>query len=101
MDEVRQNLSQIPGVASEDGQPMSHLMDHLLSGTRAQIAIKLFGPDMVMLRNKGEEIRKQMETVPGVVDLLVEPQTGVPQVQVNLNQQAAGALGVRAQDLAD
>src|SRR5439155_109572 len=53
------------------------------------------------LRNKAEEIRKQMETVPGVVDLLVEPQTGVPQVQVNLNRQAAGALGVRAQDLAE
>jgi Cu/Ag efflux pump CusA len=56
---------------------------------------------MVTLRNKAEEIRKQMETVPGVVDLLVEPQTGVPQVQVNLNRQTAGALGVRAQDLAE
>ena len=101
MEEVRQNMEQIPGIVSELGQPISHRMDHLLSGVRAQIAIKLFGPDMVMLRNKAEEIRKQMETVPGVVDLLVEPQTGVPQVQVNLNRQTAGALGVRAQDLAE
>jgi len=101
MEEVRQNMEQIPGVVSEVGQPISHRMDHLLSGVRAQIAIKLFGPDLVTLRNKAEEIRKQMETVPGVVDLLVEPQTGVPQVQVNLNRQAAGALGVRAQDLAE
>jgi CzcA family heavy metal efflux pump len=101
MEEVRQNMEQIPGVVSEVGQPISHRMDHLLSGVRAQIAIKLFGPDMVTLRNKAEEIRKQMETVPGVVDLLVEPQTGVPQVQVNLNRQTAGALGVRAQDLAE
>ena len=101
MDEVRQNMEQIPGVVSEVGQPISHRMDHLLSGVRAQIAIKLFGPDMVTLRNKAEEIRKQMETVPGVVDLLVEPQTGVPQVQINLNRQAAAALGVRAQNLAE
>jgi CzcA family heavy metal efflux pump len=101
MDEVRQNLSQIPGVVSEVGQPMSHRMDHLLSGTRAQIAIKLFGPDMVTLRNKADDIRKVMATVPGVVDLLVEPQVGVPQLQVNLNRQTAAAVGLRAGDLAD
>ena len=69
MEEVRQNLAQIPGVVSEVGQPISHRIDHLLSGTRAQIAIKLFGPDLVTLRNKAEEIRKAMETVPGLVDL--------------------------------
>ena len=101
MEEVRQNLSQIPGVISEVGQPMSHRMDHLLSGTRAQIAIKLFGPDLVTLRNKAEEIRKAMETVPGVVDLLVEPQVGVPQLQINLDRTAASAVGLRAGDLAD
>src|SRR5262249_9977091 len=100
MEEIRQNLAQIPGITSEVGQPMSHRIDHLLSGTRAQIAIKLFGPDMVMLRNKGEEIRKVMETVPGVVDLMLEPQVGVPQLQVNLNRQTAAAVGLRAGDLA-
>ena len=100
MEEVRQNMSQIPGVISEVGQPISHRIDHLLSGTRAQIAIKLFGPDLVTLRNRAEEIRKAMEPVAGIVDLMVEPQTGVPQVQVNLNRRAAGALGLRAQDLA-
>src|SRR5438093_9215892 len=100
MEEVRQNLAQIPGVISEVGQPISHRMDHLLSGTRAQIAIKLFGPDLMTLRNKAEEIRKTMETVPGIVDLMVEPQVGVPQIQVNLNRQAAAAVGLRAEDLA-
>src|SRR5205823_3850514 len=89
MEEVRQNLSQIPGIVSEVGQPMSHRMDHLLSGTRAQIAIKLFGPDLVTLRNKAEDIRKVMETVPGVVDLMVEPQVGVPQLQINMNRKQA------------
>ncbi|HZI52034.1 MAG TPA: efflux RND transporter permease subunit [Terriglobia bacterium] len=100
MEEVRQNLAQIPGVVSEVGQPISHRIDHLLSGTRAQIAIKVFGSDLVTLRNKAEEIRRTMESVPGVVDLLVEPQTGVPQVQINLDRRAAGALGLRADQLA-
>jgi len=101
MEELRQNLAQIPGVVSEVGQPISHRIDHLLSGTRAQIAIKLFGSDLVTLRNKAEEIRKTMETVPGVVDLMVEPQTGVPQVQINIDRRAAGALGLRADKLAE
>jgi CzcA family heavy metal efflux pump len=101
MDEVRRNLAQIPGVVSEVGQPISHRIDHLLSGTRAQIAIKLFGPDLVTLRNKAEEIRQTMQTVPGLVDLLVEPQTGVPQVQINLNREAAAAVGLRADQLAE
>lgn len=80
---------------------MSHRMDHLLSGTRAQIAIKLFGPDLATLRNKAEDIRKAMEMVPGIVDLLVEPQVGVPQVQINLNRPAAAAVGLRSADLAE
>ena len=101
MEEIRQNLGRLPGVNVEVGQPISHRIDHLLSGTRAQIAIKLFGPDLATLRSKAEEIRAAMETVPGIVDLLVEPQVGVPQVQVNMNRQAAAAVGLRADDLAE
>src|SRR5215216_4270601 len=101
MDDVRENLSRIPGVSVEVGQPISHRIDHLLSGTRAQIAIKLFGPDLATLRGKAGEIRSAMAQVPGIVDLLVEPQVGVPQVQVNMNRQAAAAVGLRAEDLAE
>src|SRR5215207_3528885 len=72
MDEVRQKLARIPGVTAEVGQPISHRIDHLVSGTRAQIAIKLFGPDLATLRNKAGEIKDAMSTVPGIVDLLVE-----------------------------
>ena len=100
MEEVRQRLSQLPGVAVEVGQPISHRIDHLLSGTRAQIAIKLFGPDLATLRSKANEIRDAMGTVPGIVDLLVEPQVGVPQLQINLNRSAAAAVGLTAEDLA-
>lgn len=101
MDEVRKKLSSIPGLDSEVGQPISHRIDHLLSGTRAQIAIKVSGPDLVTLRAKAEEIRAAMEEVPGVVDLFVEPQVGVPQAQINLNRQAAAAVGLKAADLAE
>src|SRR5437667_10842590 len=101
MEEVSQHMAQMPGVVSEVGQPISHRMDHLLSGTRAQIAIKLFGPDLVTLRNKAEEIRKAMEPIPGVVDLMVEPQVGVPQIQINIDSQAAAAVGLRASHLAE
>jgi CzcA family heavy metal efflux pump len=100
MEEVRQKLSQLPGVAVEVGQPISHRIDHLLSGTRAQIAIKLFGPDLATLRTKAKEVRDAMGTVPGIVDLLIEPQVGVPQVQLNLNRPAAAAVGLSAGDLA-
>jgi CzcA family heavy metal efflux pump len=101
MEEVRQKLGRIPGVDVEVGQPISHRIDHLLSGTRAQIAIKLFGPDLATLRTKAGEIRNAMAEIPGIVDLLVEPQVGVPQVQVNMNRQAAAAVGLRAEDLAE
>jgi CzcA family heavy metal efflux pump len=101
MEEVRQKLARIPGVTGEVGQPISHRIDHLLSGTRAQIAIKLFGPDLATLRTKAGEIREAMATVPGIVDLLVEPQVGVPQVQINMNRQAAAAVGVSAESLAE
>lgn len=96
MEEVRERLSRLPGVEAEVGQPISHRIDHMLSGTRAQIAIKLFGPDLATLRSKAEEIKSAMEEVPGVVDLLVEPQVGVPQVRVTMDRRAAAAVGLTA-----
>ena len=99
MDEVRESLARIPGAAIEVGQPISHRIDHLLSGTRAQIAIKLFGPDLPTLRNKAEEIRTSIEGIPGIVDLLVEPQVGVPQVQIRIDRHNAAAVGLSAADL--
>lgn len=101
MAEVRESLSRIPGASVEVGQPISHRIDHLLSGTRAQIAIKVFGPDLATLRSKAEEVRAAMEKVPGIVDLQVEPQVGVPQIQIKLNRPAAAAVGLRADDLAE
>jgi Cu/Ag efflux pump CusA len=111
VEDARQCIQELQGLergslrigasTTQVGQPISHRIDHLLSGTRAQIAIKLFGPDLATLRAKAGEIREAMEGVDGIVDLLVEPQVGVPQVQVNMNRQAAAAVGLRAEHLAD
>jgi len=101
MDEARSHLASFAGLDVEVGQPISHRIDHLLSGTRAQIAVKLFGPDLATLRTKAEEIRAAMAGVQGVVDLLVEPQVGVPQVQIVFRRPAAAAVGLTAQDVAE
>jgi CzcA family heavy metal efflux pump len=101
MEEIRASLARLPGLDAEVGQPISHRIDHLLSGTRAQIAIKLFGPDLTVLRTKAREIREAVASVPGIVDLLVEPQVGVPQIQINLIRREAAPLGLRGEDLAE
>src|SRR5262244_3212016 len=101
MEALLERLQPIPGRTQEGEQPSSHQTRYLPSDTRAQIAIKLFGPDLATLRTKANEIRDAMATVPGVVDLLVEPQVGVPQVQININRPAAAAVGLSSADLAE
>jgi CzcA family heavy metal efflux pump len=101
MADVRERLAQFPGATVEVGQPISHRIDHMLSGTRAQIAIKVFGPDLATLRAQAGAIRDAMEGVDGITDLLVEPQVGVPQVQVVMDRRAAAAVGLSAEDIAE
>src|SRR4026208_185652 len=66
--ELRREFSTLPGTNVTIGQPMSHRLDHMLSGTRASIAFKVFGDDLATLRRLGERVRAAMATVPGVVD---------------------------------
>ncbi|MBC8144454.1 MAG: efflux RND transporter permease subunit, partial [bacterium] len=99
--DLRAQLANIPGVVTSIGQPISHRLDHLLSGVRAQIAVKLFGPELSTLRGKAEEIRAAMATVPGVVDLSVEPQTLIPQLPVVIDRAAAARYGLTPGDIAD
>lgn len=75
---LRNDFSLVPGMNIAIGQPISHRIDHMLSGTRANIAVKIFGDDLYKLRSLAEQVRKVMATVPGVVDLSVEQQTDIP-----------------------
>lgn len=99
--EMRTKLEAIPGIFSNIGQPISHRLDHLLSGVRAQIAIKLFGADLDTLRVKASEIYKSLEGTPGLVDLQIEQQVLVPQVKIQLLRDEAAKYGVVLGELSE
>ncbi len=101
LDELRSALSIIPGTNITIGQPIGHRIDHMLSGTRANIAIKIFGPDLYRLRSLAESVRKQMEGIPGVVDLAAEQQVDVPQVRIKANRRTMATYGVSVDKLAE
>lgn len=99
--DIREKLTSIPGISVEVGQPISHRIDHMLSGVQAQIAIKLFGPDLNVLRSSAEDIKAAMEFVPGVVDLAVEKQVLIPQLHVNVDREQAAARGLMPGEVAE
>ena len=80
--EVRHKMSHIPGVAVEIGQPISHRIDAMLSGTRANIAIKIFGSDLNQLFQLGNQIKREISGVEGIADLNVEQQIERPQLKI-------------------
>jgi CzcA family heavy metal efflux pump len=97
---LRADLSLVPGVNVTIGQPISHRIDHMLSGTRASIAVKVFGDDLAALRQVGARVRDAMQQVPGVVDLALEAQMEVPAVTVRFDREALGRHGVRIEEIA-
>ena len=99
--DVRREVSLFPGVTANIGQPISHRLDHVLSGIRAQIAVKVFGEDLATLRSAASMIHEQMESVVGVVDLQVEPQVDVPQVRLEVRRAEAARYGLAPRDIAE
>jgi CzcA family heavy metal efflux pump len=99
LEDVRAQLSQIPGVVFNVGQPISHRLDHLLSGVRAQIAVKIFGENLEGLRNAAAEVEKTMKGIEGVVDLQIEKQVLMPQVKVQVDREKAKLYGVKVGEL--
>lgn len=93
---MRTRLSLVPGVNVTIGQPISHRIDHMLSGTRANVAIKVFGDDLHELRSIGERVPAAVAGVTGLVDLSVEQQTDIPTVRVQFDRAALRRVGLQA-----
>lgn len=91
---LRRGFSTLPGTNVTIGQPISHRIDHMLSGTRANIAVKVFGDDLGTLRRLGERVREAVSRVPGVVDLSLEQQMDVPVLRFVLNRTAIARYGL-------
>lgn len=100
LEEIRQKLSTLENASVNIGQPISHRLDHLLSGVRAQIAIKVFGPDLPTLRAKAGEIYKALQGTKGLADLQIEQQTLIPQIKIQLLRDDAAKLGINVGDIA-
>lgn len=99
--QIEAKLSVFPGVNVGVGQPISHRIEHLLSGVRAQLAIKIFGDDLNTLRTLADQTKAAMEGIPGVADLQVEQQVLVPQLQIAVNREAAARVGFTPAALTD
>ncbi|MBR9971661.1 efflux RND transporter permease subunit [Magnetospirillum sulfuroxidans] len=92
--DLRANLALLPGVVVNIGQPISHRLDHLLSGVRAEIAVKIYGDDLAQLRGLAEQARALMTGIDGLADLQVEKQVLIPQVQIRLDRGEARKYGL-------
>jgi CzcA family heavy metal efflux pump len=100
LDELRRDLTMLPGMNITIGQPIGHRIDHMLSGTRASIAVKVFGDDLSELRRLGAEVEAAMRSVPGVVDLAREQQSDIPFARVRFDRPAIARHGMRIADVA-
>ncbi|MEL7586308.1 MAG: efflux RND transporter permease subunit [Prolixibacteraceae bacterium] len=94
MSDVRATLSGVPGIAFTVGQPLGHRIDHMLSGTRANIAIKLFGTDLNRMFATGNEIKNAIVGIEGLVDVNVDQQIEIPQVQIRANRNMLAQYGI-------
>lgn len=97
-DDMRKALGTIPGVAVTIGQPLGHRIDHILSGTKAAIAIKIFGDDITTLAMLGNSIKAACSDIEGLVDVSVEQQTATPQVHIKANREALARYGITVED---
>ena len=93
--DIRSRLAHLPA-AIAIGQPISHRIDHMLSGVRSQIAIKIFGEDLDALRGQADALRAKLATIPGIADLQIEKQVLAPQIKVRVDYAAAAQYGVSA-----
>ncbi|NER94704.1 MAG: efflux RND transporter permease subunit [Symploca sp. SIO1B1] len=101
IEQLREAFAKLPGVAPSIGGFISHRMDEVLSGVRSAIAVKIFGPDLPELRTIGTQVRDAMRDIPGVVDLILEPQVPIKQVQIQFDRTAAARYGLSVGQLSE
>jgi CzcA family heavy metal efflux pump len=101
LQELRKRIEAVGDVYVNIGQPISHRLDHLLSGVRAQIAVKVFGPELSELRRLGVQVENALKEIPGIVDLQLEPLVLVPQLKIAVDREAAGSFAIRPGALAE
>lgn len=93
INDLRTRLAALPA-ASNVGQPISHRLDHLLSGVRAQIALKIYGDDLDTLRGLAGDLRERLAKIPGITDLQIEKQVLIPQIKIRIDYEQAARYGV-------
>jgi CzcA family heavy metal efflux pump len=101
LEELRIALTAVPGTQITIGQPIGHRIDHMLSGTRASIALNIFGADLQTLRSVASQVEAVVRNVTGTVDVATEQQADVPQVRIAMNRAAMARYGITPQHLAD
>jgi CzcA family heavy metal efflux pump len=93
--EIRRTLSTIPGTFANVGQPIGHRLSHMLSGVSAKIAVKIFGADLDVLRQKGAQVRDLAREIPGLTDVNLEAQVPIPQVRIEVDRERARLHGIQ------
>ncbi|MDD2902595.1 MAG: CusA/CzcA family heavy metal efflux RND transporter, partial [Syntrophales bacterium] len=96
---MRAELERIPGVAYNFSQPIAHRVDHLISGVKSQVAVKIFGDDMKVLRSKAEEAEALLRTIDGVADLRAEQVAGMPNLDLQIDRQRLSRYGLHVNDV--
>ena len=99
--EIRDAMDEIPGIVTSVEQPIAHLISHMLSGVKAQIGIKIYGDDLDLLRRKALDMEAAIGNVDGVKDLMVEQQTIIPQLRIELSPDKLLLYGLNAEDVND
>jgi CzcA family heavy metal efflux pump len=97
---MRRSVATIPGVTVSFGQPISHRIDHMISGSKTNVAIKVFGPDLAVLRTLASRVEQVLAGVPGIVDLSNQEQSAIPQLVIDFDRTAMARHGLAPADLA-
>jgi len=99
LDDIRRAMADVPGIVTSVEQPLAHLISAMLSGVQSQVAVKLYGDDLDILRNRAEAMKRSIAGAPGVKDLMVEQQAAIPQLRIELDRRRLAFHGLTPGDV--